>query len=167
MEAASTTRRCHSRRTGAHLDEPNTTWANSLDLQLTADASDVGRASGLVGHCCYDKVQIRHRLNRRRAILIQLPQVSIQSNQQQTAMSLFEPKSSPVTEVAKQQATTSATIIIFIVISAIGSSAVVGFVLFVAWYRVKKKREQNQAAAELVELSVIEAVLQASPARQH
>jgi len=82
-------------------------------------------------------------------------------------MSLFEPKSSPVTEVAKQQATTSATIIIFIVISAIGSSAVVGFVLFVAWYRVKKKREQNQAAAELVELSVIEAVLQASPARQH
>jgi len=85
-------------------------------------------------------------------------------------MSLFEPKSTPVAEVAKQQATTSAIIIIFIiifiVISAIGSSVVVGFVLFVAWYRVKKRRGQHQAAVELVELSVIEAVLQASPARQ-
>ena len=81
-------------------------------------------------------------------------------------MSLFEPKSTPVTEVAKQQVTTSAIIIIFIVISAIGSSVVVVFVLFVAWYRVKKRRGQHQAAVELVELSVIEAVLQASPARQ-
>jgi heme/copper-type cytochrome/quinol oxidase subunit 2 len=81
-------------------------------------------------------------------------------------MSLFEPTPTPVAKAAEQHPTTSATIIIFIVISAIGLAVVLGFVVFGAWYRVKKTRQQHQAAVELVELSRIEAVLQISPVRQ-
>jgi NADH:ubiquinone oxidoreductase subunit K len=83
-------------------------------------------------------------------------------------MSLFDPDSMPPAEVTEKQptTTTSTTIMIFIVISAVGLSAVVGFVLFVAWYRMKKRRQQHEASVELVELSLIEAALQVSPARQ-
>lgn len=81
-------------------------------------------------------------------------------------MSIFDPDTTHPTEVTKQYPTTSATIVVFIVISAVGLSVVVGFVLFVAWYRMKKRREQHEAAVELVELSRIGAAMQNSPIQQ-
>jgi hypothetical protein len=48
----------------------------------------------------------------------------------------------------------------------VGLSIVVGFVVFGVWYRIKRKREQHEAAVELVELSRIGDSLQMSPSQQ-
>jgi hypothetical protein len=78
-------------------------------------------------------------------------------------MSVFDPKPTQLTE---QHLSTTAAIVTFIVISAVGLSIVVGFVVFGVWYRVKRKREQHEAAVELVELSRIGDSLQMSPSQQ-
>ncbi|CAG5173393.1 uncharacterized protein ALTATR162_LOCUS7622 [Alternaria atra] len=81
-------------------------------------------------------------------------------------MSVFDSDSTHPAELSDQHPTTSAAIMIFIIISAVGLSVVVGFIFFVAWYRMKKRREQHEVAVELVEPSQIEAVMQNPPVQQ-
>ena len=78
-------------------------------------------------------------------------------------MSVFDPEP---TQLTKQHPSTTAAIVSFIVISAVGLSIVVGFVVFGVWYRIKRKREQHEAAVELVELARIGNSLQMSPSQQ-
>jgi hypothetical protein len=81
-------------------------------------------------------------------------------------MRIFDPDSTHPAELSEQHPTTSAAIVTLVVISAVGISVVVGFALFGAWYRTKRRREQHEAAVELVELSRIGADLQTSPVQQ-
>ncbi|KAG9188707.1 hypothetical protein G6011_07412 [Alternaria panax] len=81
-------------------------------------------------------------------------------------MSVFDPQPTQSAELSEQHPSTTAAIISFIIISAVGLSIVVGFVSFGAWYRMKRRREQLEAAIELVELSRIETALQTSPVQQ-
>jgi hypothetical protein len=69
-------------------------------------------------------------------------------------MSLFDPTSVPtLSGTDPGKSSTATTIVIFVIISALGSAVVVGFVVFGTWYRMKKRREQSENAIQLVELS--------------
>jgi hypothetical protein len=62
-------------------------------------------------------------------------------------MSLFDATPSPTLDgMAQEHPGTDSVIVFFVIISAVGSSAVVAFVLFSIWYR---NMEQREVAIEL------------------
>ena len=79
-------------------------------------------------------------------------------------MSLFDASLSPTLDGTTQEhSRTATTVVIFVIITAVGSALVVGFILFGVWYRLKKKREQRGAAMQLVELSQTGAAQETPP----
>jgi hypothetical protein len=69
-------------------------------------------------------------------------------------MSLFDASPSPTLDgTTDEHPGTATAVAFFVIISAVGSAFVVGFILFGIWYRLRKKREQREAAMQLVELS--------------
>lgn len=70
-------------------------------------------------------------------------------------MSVFDPIPTPIPDNSRKHRSTSETITIIIAVTAVGLSVVVSFVLFVIWFRMKKKRECREADIQLEELSPI------------
>ncbi|KAE8832827.1 hypothetical protein PTNB73_09771 [Pyrenophora teres f. teres] len=70
-----------------------------------------------------------------------------------TSMSLFTFNSTPIPGSFRKRQSVPETVIILIIVTAVGLSVVVGFVLFVIWFRMKKRREQHEAAIQLEELT--------------
>ena len=83
------------------------------------------------------------------------PYLTIKQATQRATMSLFDSSPTLQPDNVQPHPVTFTAIGVFIVISAVGLSVVVGFVLFVWWYRMKKRREQRDAVLQLVELSNI------------
>ena len=68
-------------------------------------------------------------------------------------MSVFTPTPTPIPGSSRKQRSVPETVIILVIVTAVGLSVVVGFVLFVVWFRMKKKRQQHEATIQLEELT--------------
>ncbi|PZC98046.1 hypothetical protein A1F97_02579 [Pyrenophora tritici-repentis] len=73
--------------------------------------------------------------------------------QRDTPMSVFAPTPTPIPGSSRKQRSVPETVIILVIVTAVGLSIVVGFVLFVVWFRMKKKRQQHEATIQLEELT--------------
>jgi len=56
-------------------------------------------------------------------------------------MSILVPIPTPITGSSRKHQSTFATVIILVTVTAVGLLIVVGFILFVTWFRMEKRRE--------------------------
>ncbi|CAE7001554.1 hypothetical protein PTTW11_01257 [Pyrenophora teres f. teres] len=150
LEAPPRTRRRLCQRAGTHLDKHITACALDINVQPTPYTTNFERASSAVSAACCFKPNRNFAPLCHRTVASRSP---THTSARYTSMSLFTSNSTPIPGSFRKRQSVPETVIILIIVTAVGLSVVVGFVLFVIWFRMKKRREQHEAAIQLEELT--------------